>query len=52
MRVVMSKLRILLADDHEMMRAGLKMLINSQPDMESIGEADNGRARRSRSRSN
>jgi len=39
----MTKLRVLLADDHEMMRAGLKMLINSQPDMEIIGEADNGR---------
>jgi DNA-binding NarL/FixJ family response regulator len=39
----MTKLRVLLADDQEMMRAGLKMLINSQPDMEIIGEADNGR---------
>ncbi len=39
----MSKLCVLLADDHEMMRAGLRMLINSQPDMEVVGEADNGR---------
>ena len=39
----MGKLRIVLADDHKMMRDGLKILINSQPDMEVIGEADNGR---------
>jgi len=38
----MSKLRILLADDHEMLRGGLKLLINSQPDMEVIGEAGDG----------
>lgn len=40
----MTKLRILLADDHEMFREGLKMLVNAQPDMEVIGEANNGRA--------
>lgn len=39
----MSKLRILLAEDHETIRDGLKLLINSQPDMEIVGEADNGR---------
>ncbi|MFN2452722.1 MAG: response regulator [Pyrinomonadaceae bacterium] len=38
----MSKLRILLADDHKAMREGLKMLINAQPDMEVISEADDG----------
>lgn len=37
-------LRILLADDHEIFREGLKVLISAQPDMEVIGEADNGRA--------
>jgi two-component system, NarL family, response regulator NreC len=40
----MNKLRILLADDHAMIREGLKMMINAQTDMECIGEADNGRA--------
>ena len=40
----MSRLKILLADDHRVMRDGLKMLINAQPDMEVIGEADNGLA--------
>ena len=38
----MSKLRILLADDHEVMREGLKLLINAQPDMEVAGEAGDG----------
>lgn len=35
-------LRLILADDHELMREGLKLLINRQPDMEVVGEADNG----------
>ncbi|MDQ3653048.1 MAG: response regulator transcription factor [Acidobacteriota bacterium] len=39
----MNKLRILLAEDHETIRDGLKLLVNSQPDMEIVGEADNGR---------
>ena len=30
----MKKLRILLADDHKIVREGLKLLINSQPDMQ------------------
>ncbi|MDT7687560.1 MAG: hypothetical protein QOJ70_1798 [Acidobacteriota bacterium] len=34
----MSKLRVLLAEDHEMMREGLKLLVNRQTDMEIIGE--------------
>jgi DNA-binding NarL/FixJ family response regulator len=36
------KLRILLADDHAVIRQGLKLLVNAQPDMEVIGEAGNG----------
>ena len=40
----MNTLRILLADDHVVMREGLRSLINSQPDMDVVGEADNGRA--------
>jgi two-component system response regulator NreC len=39
----MSSLRIFLADDHTVMREGLKSLVNAQADMEVIGEADNGR---------
>ena len=40
----MEKLRIFLADDHAILRDGLKALVNAQPDMEVAGEADNGRA--------
>jgi len=39
----MKKLRILLADDHKMVREGLRLLIDSQPDMRIVGEAANGR---------
>ena len=38
----MTKLRILLADDHALMREGLRMIVNAQANMEVIGEADNG----------
>lgn len=34
--------RLLLADDHEMMRQGLKSLIEQKPGMEVVGEASNG----------
>ncbi len=37
------KIHILLADDHTILRAGLKMMLNAQPDMEVIGEAHDGR---------
>jgi two-component system response regulator NreC len=37
------KMRILLADDHTILRAGLKMMLNAQPDMEVVGEAQDGR---------
>ncbi|GCF08828.1 response regulator [Dictyobacter arantiisoli] len=37
------KIRILLADDHTILRAGLRMMLNAQPDMEVIGEAQDGR---------
>ncbi len=39
-----TKLRILLAEDHVTVREGVKMLINAQPDMEVVGEADDGEA--------
>jgi two-component system, NarL family, response regulator NreC len=39
----MTKLRVFLADDHMVVREGLKGLINGQPDMEVVGEAANGR---------
>jgi DNA-binding NarL/FixJ family response regulator len=37
------KTRIMLADDHRIMREGLKSLLNDEPEMEVIGEAENGR---------
>jgi DNA-binding NarL/FixJ family response regulator len=37
-----AKLRILLADDHTMVRDGLRMLINGQPDMEVVAETGSG----------
>lgn len=40
----MQKLRILLAEDHETVREGIKLLINSQPDMEVVGEVGDGGA--------
>jgi DNA-binding NarL/FixJ family response regulator len=39
-----TKLRILLADDHAVVREGLKALVNSQADMEVVGEANTGQA--------
>ncbi len=39
----MNRLRILVADDHEIVRRGLISLIKSHPDWEICAEADNGR---------
>lgn len=38
-----TKIRVLLADDHEVVRHGFALLLNSQPDMEVVGEASDGR---------
>lgn len=37
-----SKIRLVVADDHAILRAGLRMLINAQLDMEVAGEAEDG----------
>jgi DNA-binding NarL/FixJ family response regulator len=39
----MSKLRILLADDHTLMRQGLRRIVEEQEDWEVVAEASNGR---------
>jgi DNA-binding NarL/FixJ family response regulator len=39
----MKRTRILLADDHAVVRQGFKMILAAQPDMEIVGEAGNGR---------
>jgi len=36
-------IHILLADDHTILRAGLRMMLNAQPDFEVVGEAQDGR---------
>ena len=38
----MSKLRIMLAEDHETVREGLKMIVNAEDDMEVAGVAGDG----------
>jgi two-component system, NarL family, response regulator NreC len=37
-----SQIRVLIADDHAILRSGLRMLIASQPDMTVVGEAQDG----------
>lgn len=36
-------MRVLIADDHQMFRQGLRLLLESQPDVEVVGEAGDGR---------
>lgn len=40
----MSKIRVLLADDHAVLRDGLRSLLNLQDDIEVVGEAGDGQA--------
>ncbi len=35
--------RVLIADDHDIVRAGIRMLLDAQPDMAVVGEASDGR---------
>lgn len=39
----MKKIRILLADDHTLIRGGLRLLVEQQPDLVVVGEAEDGR---------
>ena len=36
------KIRVMIADDHAILRAGLRMLVNAQADMEVVSEAPDG----------
>lgn len=38
-----AKIRLLLADDHVVVRSGLRMLLQAREDIEIVGEAENGR---------
>ena len=40
----MTSLRVLLADDHTLVRAGLRKLLEAIPDLEVVGEAEDGLA--------
>ena len=40
----MSKIRVLLAEDHRAVREGFRFILGSQPDIECVGEAGDGRA--------
>jgi two-component system, NarL family, response regulator NreC len=37
-----SKIRVLIADDHAILRSGLRLLVNAQADMEVVAEAPDG----------
>ena len=39
----MSKIKLVLADDHAVVRSGLRMLLQAQPDIEIVGEAESGK---------
>jgi DNA-binding NarL/FixJ family response regulator len=36
-------IRVLVADDHDLVRTGLKMILDAQPDIDVVGEAADGR---------
>ena len=38
----MDKIRVLIVDDHAIVRMGMASLVNTQPNMEAVGEAKNG----------
>lgn len=40
----MSRTRVLLADDHALVRSGLRSLLQAQPDLEVVGEVEDGAA--------
>ena len=42
LEIMSTKIRILLADDHAVVRQGFKLILNQQPDMEVVGEAKDG----------
>lgn len=44
------KIRVVLADDHAVLRAGLKALLNAEPDIEVVGEAADGKQALDRAR--
>ena len=43
-----SRLRVVLADDHAILRQGLRAILHAEPDLEVIGEASNVQGTQSR----
>jgi len=39
----MKKVRVLLADDHQLIRSGIRLMLEREPDMSVVGEASDGR---------
>ena len=39
----MTRIRVLLVDDHNLVRAGIRSLLNEMPGIEVVAEANNGR---------
>jgi len=39
----MRKIRVLLADDHQLMRSGVRLMLEREPDVSVVGEASDGR---------
>ncbi len=39
----MAKIKVVIADDHAVVREGIKMILGREPDIEIVGEAGNGR---------
>ncbi len=47
----MTRIRVLVVDDHVIVRDGVRMILESQPDMEVVGEASDGREALEKARS-
>ena len=41
-RIAEEQVRVVVADDHSVLRAGLCMLLNAEPDFQVVGDAGNG----------
>src|SRR5471032_1380463 len=41
--IFLKKIKVLLAEDHTVVRQGLRSLLAAEPDIEVVGEASNGR---------
>src|SRR5688572_27754239 len=39
----MEKIRVILVDDHQILREGIEFLLSNEPDIELVGQAGNGR---------